>query len=86
MPIYEYLSENPEDPGQSCRICSRGFELRRPVERPPLEVCPLCKNAVKKVISRVNSPKIAKPFSASEAKSAGFTVLEKRDKGVFEKL
>lgn len=86
MPIYEYQSENPEDPDQSCRICARGFELRRPVDRAPLEVCPLCKNAVKKVISRVNSPRIAKPFSASEAKSAGFTVLEKRDEGVFEKL
>jgi len=40
---------------------------------------------VKKVISQVNSPKIAKPLSISDAKKAGFTVLEKRDEGVYEK-
>jgi hypothetical protein len=38
------------------------------------------------MISSVNSPRVAKPFSATAAKSAGFTVLEKRDEGVFEKL
>jgi hypothetical protein len=86
MPIYEYVSEAPEDPERSCRICARGFELRRPVDRAPLEKCPLCKRPVKKVISRVNSPKIAKPLSVSDAKSAGFTVLQRRDKGVYEKL
>jgi putative FmdB family regulatory protein len=86
MPIYEYLSENAEDPERSCRVCSRGFELRRPVDREALKVCPLCKHPVRKVISRVNSPRVAKPFSAKEAKRAGFTVLERRDEGVFEKL
>lgn len=86
MPIYEYLSEEPDDPERSCRICARGFELRRPVDREPLEVCPLCRHPVRKVISRVSSPRVAKPFSAAEAKRAGFTVLEKRDEGVFEKL
>ena len=86
MPIYEYVSEAAEDPEHSCRICARGFELRRPVERPALEVCPLCKNPVKKVFSRVNSPRITKPLSVSDAKSAGFTVLQRRDQGVYEKL
>jgi predicted nucleic acid-binding Zn ribbon protein len=86
MPIYEYVSEDPDEPGRSCRICKRGFELRRPIDRAPLEVCPLCKNPVKKVISRVNTPRVAKPFSAVDAKKAGFTVLQKRDEGVFEKL
>ena len=85
MPIYEYLSENPDDPDRSCRICARGFELRRPVGREPLKVCPLCRHPVRKMISRVSSPRVAKPFSISEAKGAGFTVLEKRDEGVFEK-
>ncbi|MEM0897241.1 MAG: FmdB family zinc ribbon protein [Verrucomicrobiota bacterium] len=83
MPIYEYIAED-EDKG--CRICSRGFELRRPVDRDPLEVCPLCKTPVVKVISKVNTPKVAKPLSVSDAKSAGFTILEKRDEGVYEKL
>lgn len=86
MPIYEYVSENPDDPERSCRICARGFELRRPVDRPPLERCPLCRKPVRKVISRINTPKITKPLSVSDAKKAGFTVLERRDKGVYEKL
>ena len=83
MPIYEYIAENPE---HSCRICGRGFELMRPVDRPPLEHCLLCRNPVRKVISRVHSPRVTKPLSVSDAKSAGFTILKKRDKGVYEKL
>jgi len=86
MPIYEYVSESPDYPEHSCRICARGFELRRPVDRAPLEKCPLCKNPVKKVISRINTPKITKPLSVTDAKSAGFTVLQRRDQGVYEKL
>jgi hypothetical protein len=49
-------------------------------------VCPLCKNPLKKLISRINTPTITKPLSTSDAKNAGFTVLERRDKGVYEKL
>ena len=83
MPIYEYIAIDPEG---GCRTCARGFELCRPIIRPPLEKCPLCRNPVKKLITRVNTPKISKPLSVSDAKSAGFTVLEKRDEGVYEKL
>ena len=56
------------------------------MDRAPLQVCPLCKNPVKKVISRINTPTITKPLSVSDAKKAGFTVLERRDQGVYEKL
>ncbi|MDF1861489.1 MAG: zinc ribbon domain-containing protein [Verrucomicrobiales bacterium] len=84
MPLYEYISA---DPDQGCRICKKGFEIRRPVTRPPMETCPLCKSPVKKLISRgITSPKITKPLSVSDAKKAGFTVLEKRDEGTYEKL
>jgi len=83
MPIYEYITTDPE---HACRTCARGFELHRPVSRPALEKCPLCRTPVRKVISQVNTPKIAKPLSVSDAKSAGFTVMERRDKGVYEKL
>lgn len=86
MPIYEYVSEAPDDPARSCRICARGFELRRPVSRPSLAVCPLCKHPVRKVVSRINAPRVTKPLSVTDAKKAGFTVLEKRDQGVYEKL
>lgn len=77
MPIYEYISENPDDPGQSCPVCRRGFELRRPVDRAPLEKCLVCKHPVRKVISRINVPEATKPLSVSDAKAAGFTVLER---------
>ncbi|MFV0415314.1 MAG: FmdB family zinc ribbon protein [Chthoniobacterales bacterium] len=81
MPIYEYeLIEG------DCRACGGRFELRRPADRTPLTACPLCKRAVRKVISQVNTPKIAKPLSTVDAKKAGFTILEKRDDGVYEKL
>ena len=86
MPIYEYESEAPDDPERSCRICRRGFELRRPADREALVKCLICKNPVKKVVSRVSTPRVSKPLSVSDAKKAGFTVLEKRDQGVYEKL
>ena len=86
MPIYEYQAEAPDDPESSCRICAKGFELRRPIDREPLIRCPICKHPVRKVISRVNTPKITKPFSTSDAKKAGFTVLEKRQDGNYEKM
>ena len=83
MPIYEYITENPEE---ACKVCGDGFELHRPIDRAPLKVCPICKKPVQKLISSVNTPKITKPLSVSDAKSAGFTVLEKRDEGTYEKL
>ena len=86
MPIYEYISENPDDPEKSCRVCRKGFELMRPVDRAPLTHCLYCKNPVRKKIGVVNVPKILAPVSISDAKKAGFTVMEKRDTGVSEKL
>ncbi len=83
MPLYEYIAEDPE---KGCRTCSEVFELRRPVDRAPLELCPLCKQPVRKLISSVNTPILTKPMSVSDAKSAGFTVLKRRDKGAYEKL
>lgn len=86
MPLYDYITESPDNPKKSCGVCQKGFELRRPVDRAPLENCPLCKNPVKKLISRINTPKITKPMSVVDAKKAGFTILEKRCDGNYEKL
>ncbi len=80
MPIYEYeLCEG------DCKICSGRFALNRPVDREPLDKCPLCKKPVRKVISSFNTPKMSKPLSISDAKKAGFTVLKKVGKGEYEK-
>lgn len=81
MPIYEY-----EVADGGCRVCGGRFELRRPVDRPPLKRCPLCKKAVRKVISGANTPKFSNPLSVADAKRAGFSVLKRRDKGLYEKL
>ena len=86
MPIYEYISEHPEDPARSCTMCRRGFELMRPAYREPLTRCMYCKNPVRKRIGTVNVPKITAPLSITDAKKAGFTVLQRRDEGTFEKL
>jgi len=80
MPIYEY-----EVAEGGCKVCGGCFELRRPADREPLTHCPLCRKSVRKVISLPNTPKILKPISVVDAKKAGFTVLERRDKGVYEK-
>jgi len=81
MPIYEY-----EIVEGDCKICGGCFELIRPADREPLEQCPLCRKAVRKVFSSVSTPKKTKPVSMIDAKKAGFTVLERRDKGVYERL
>jgi putative FmdB family regulatory protein len=81
MPIYEY---EPVD--GDCTICRGRFELRRPLSRPELTRCPLCKKPVRKLISAVNTPKATKPASFSDAKSAGFTILEKKDEGTYERI
>jgi len=52
-----------------------------------METCPVCRKPVRKLVSRrVSTPQVAKPLSVSDAKKAGFTVLEKRDEGTYEKL
>lgn len=86
MPIYEYISEQPENTEASCRMCRKSFELLRSLSRENLTRCLYCKNPVRKIIGEVSSPKLTAPISISAAKKAGFTVLERRDKGTFEKL
>ena len=80
MPIYEYeLCEG------DCRVCGGRFSLRRPISRPELTKCPLCRKPVRKLISQVNSPTKLKPLSISDAKKAGFTVLKKVGEGEYER-
>ena len=86
MPIYEYQSESPEDPEHSCRVCAKGFELQRPIDREALSKCPLCRHPVRKVVSRINTPKVSKTFSDSDAKAAGFHVLHKNCDGGYDKI
>ncbi len=80
MPLYEYeLCEG------DCKICNGKFTLNRPIERPTLTACPLCRKPVRKLISQVNTPRHSKPVSISDAKKAGFTVLKRLGKGEYER-
>lgn len=80
MPFYEYeLCEG------GCAICGGRFTLRRPLSVPELTKCPLCKKAVRKLISSFNSPIKLKPLSISDAKKAGFTVMKRVGKGEYER-
>jgi putative FmdB family regulatory protein len=81
MPIYEY-----EPLEGSCKVCNGRFELKRPMDRDPLTHCPLCKKPVRKVVSHTTTPRASKPISVSDAKSAGFQILKRRDHGAYEKL
>ena len=80
MPIYEY-----ELCDGDCKVCGGRFQLNRPVSRADLTQCPLCKKAVRKLISTFSTPKLTKPLSVSDAKNAGFTILKKTGKGEYEK-
>ena len=80
MPIYVYeLCEG------TCTVCSGTFEINRPIAREPLTNCPLCKKAVRKVITNVNTPKISKPIGPAEARNAGFSVFKKVGTGEYER-
>jgi len=80
VPLYEYeLCEG------DCKVCKGRFTLNRPVGREALDKCPLCRKPVRKVISTFNTPKLTKPVSVSDAKSAGFTILKKVGKGEYER-
>ena len=80
MPLYEYELIDGD-----CKVCGGKFTLNRPVSRPTLEKCPLCRKPVRKIISSFNSPTKLKPLSITDAKKAGFTVLKRIGKGEYER-
>lgn len=80
VPLYEYELRDGD-----CRICGGRLALNRPVSAPPLEKCPLCKKAVRRVYSAPNTPRATRAPSVSEAKAAGFTVFKRVGKGEYER-
>lgn len=54
---------------------------------PALEECPKCGLAVERLVpDTLSTPRILKPMSVTDAKSAGMTVLKRTCDGSFEKL
>lgn len=79
MPLYRYELTEGE-----CKLCGGSFELRRPLERPDLTNCPVCKKAVRKCIGAFNTPSVLKPIGPAEAENHGFKVYKKVGKGEYE--
>lgn len=79
MPVYEYEHIEMTEP------CSMGvvFDVRQSINDPVLEICPICEQKVKRIISRVN---INTPKTNSDLKDLGFTKLVRRDDGVYENV
>ena len=66
-------------------MCTNPFEYWQPSGESVLKECPRCGiPVVNKAIEEVYSPRIIKPVSHSDAKSAGFTVYKKTGKGEYE--
>lgn len=86
MPIYDYISCDGENREASCLVCRKGFELFRSLQQGDLTKCPVCRNPVRKLVSRVNTKVATKEFSDSEAKAAGFHVFNKNADGGYDKV
>lgn len=82
MPIRTYYSPNPG----KCPLCANKFEHWHSSNESLLKECPRCGTPVLSAVGeKVNSPRIIKPSSYSDAKSAGFTIYKKTGKGEYER-
>lgn len=82
MPFYEYISSNSAD----CPHCREAFTVLQRLDDESLCQCPVCGEAVKRLISAPNV--VGNPASllkASNIENAGFTQYRKIGKGVYEK-
>ncbi|RRJ98971.1 zinc ribbon domain-containing protein [Opitutaceae bacterium TAV4] len=81
MPVYRYV------PKQSpCKLCGTGFDYRHSAGGEALTHCPTCGQPVtREAVHTVNTPKLLKPLSVTDAKQAGFTVLKRTAAGEYEK-
>ncbi|HEX9785641.1 MAG TPA: zinc ribbon domain-containing protein [Opitutaceae bacterium] len=81
MPLRAYEPLQPP-----CRLCGQGFEILEPASAPALEACPRCGAGVRlKAVAPLNTPKVTRPSSITDAKAAGFTVLKRTAGGEYEK-
>jgi putative FmdB family regulatory protein len=70
VPIYEYAHKEPAPQG-----CAQVFEVTRSVRDEPLGACPICGQAVTRIISRVHQGRNV--LSPANVKDKGFTRLRK---------
>ena len=78
MPIYEYRHTS-----KTGDTCEETFEIFQKMSDDALTKCPVCGEAVEKILSRFSGG--ADKMAPSRLKELGFTKLVRRDKGVYEK-
>lgn len=81
MPIYEYRASSG-----SCEQCSGQFELLRKLSDPEVLHCPVCGQAVERVISAPSVSRGQAHLTSPEHFSKrGFTQYKRAGGGVYEK-
>lgn len=81
VPIHRYVPRNAP-----CKLCGDGFDHHQAASASALIACPTCGQPVARAnIQAVNTPKLLKPLSVSDAKSLGFSVFKKTSSGEFER-
>jgi len=81
MPFYSY---QPVESSQ-CEYCETGFDYLQKVGAEPLQNCPECGVAVKKVITAPNLVGESPSLDEGNLSKHGFTQYRKLEKGVYEK-
>lgn len=81
MPFYEYQSMQ----NSGCTHCKDGFDALQKISDPPVEVCPKCGSAVRRVISAPNLAKSSPSLDPKNIEKHGFTQYKKSGKGTYEK-
>ena len=84
MPIYVYKAISEQ---AGCEYCLNTFEIMQSMSDNALEVCPECKNPVRRVIQPVGMS-IGKKWMLSDKniKKKGFTKLVNEGDGKFRKI
>jgi len=79
MAIYQYKAI-----AKGCPYCQDGFEVMQSMNSVPLKKCPRCSQAIKKVPSACSG--FTPLLSNSNLRDKGFTKLQNKGDGTFEKL
>ena len=79
MPIYQYKTGNA-----GCQYCRDGFEIMQSMSARALTKCPKCNGPIKKIPSACSG--FSPLLSNSNLRDKGFTKLQKRGDGSYEKV
>jgi len=77
MPLYEYTHNLPSE-------CQDPFEVIQTLNEPPLNKCPKCGSACKRMVSSPNIPGRKKTEVREKAKSLGFKAFKRKGYGKYE--